>query len=112
MPHDRDLTGLRVKLSDKFCCGVNGIIARPDDADEFQIWCAFCNERSGVLPVEVVEFLRRTVRLFGAPDEIVIPSAIIRDKGLAMNREAIFPSRYFKAADLLEPLSVIVAGVE
>src|SRR5215471_10749300 len=102
-----DITGLPVRLDYKACCSANATIARVEDA--YELCCAECGSRGERLPDRAVDFLRSTVRVFGTPPAPVFLSGAIYRKVTAMNREALFPSRYIKAADLGgKPLAVTI----
>ena len=95
-----DITGLRVQLGTKVCCCANAIIARVENEDAYELRCAECSSRGERLPEAAVDFLRSTVRVFGiSPAPIFLSDAMIR-KANVMNRDELFPSKYFKAADL------------
>jgi len=116
MPHDRDLTGIRVHHDSKLCCLPNAIVARVDDkCSAFELRCAECNSRICSLPKEVVSFLRGIVRVFGTPSaSIYLPRAVIRKRTEMANytREDVSPSRWFKAADVTQPRNLTIKEVE
>jgi hypothetical protein len=64
----------------------------------FEVRCCECNSRKGRLSESVAGFLQDTWRVFGPPRAAI---HLTRDqKGtVIMNREDVFPSRYFKAAN-------------
>ena len=93
-----DLTGIRVTLDAKLCCSCNAIVARDEDG-EHGLCCAECNSRSP-LDHNVVRFLQDTVRVFGTPPTPIFINSAINRKATKVNRNDLFPSKYFKAADL------------
>jgi len=110
-----DITGLPVRLDTKICCCANAIVARVENEDAYELRCAECGSRGERLPERAVGFLRSTVRVFGTPPAPIFLSGAIYRKVTAMNRDELFPSKYFKAADLGgKPLTVTIksAAVE
>jgi len=93
-----DLTGTRITLDAKLCCSCNAIVARDEDG-EYDLCCAECNSR-GPLETEVVRFLQDTVRVFGTPSTPIFINSATNRKVTKVNRNDLFPSKYFKAADL------------
>jgi hypothetical protein len=109
MTESINITGLRVVLDEKDCCGPHAIVARADGAcSGFELLCSKCNSRRGSLSKAAADFLRSTVRLFGTLSEpVYITSAMNGD--VKMKRDDLFPRRYFKAADLNgKPIDVTI----
>jgi hypothetical protein len=96
----RDLAGLRVTLPERACCGVEAIVTLAEGDAAYELRCAICNSRGEPLPPVVVSFLRDTVRVFGTPTAPIFLTRAMYRKGPKMNRNDLFPSKYFKAADL------------
>jgi hypothetical protein len=110
-----DITGLRVTLDTKTCCCANAIVARVENEDAYELRCAECGSRGERLPETAADFLRSTVRVFGTPRAPIFLTGAIYRKVTVMNRDELFPSKYFKAADLGgKPLVVTIksANVE
>jgi hypothetical protein len=111
-----DITGFRVRLDHKACCCANAVVARVEgDAGAYELRCAECGSRGERLPERAVDFLRSTVGVFGTPPSPIFLSGAIYRKVTKMNRDELFPSKFFKAADLGgKPLTVTIkaAAVE
>src|SRR5262249_54432860 len=106
-----DLTGIRVTLDAKLCCSCNAIVARDEDG-EYDLCCAECNSPKPLEP-EVVRFLLDTVRVFGTPTAPVFINGAITRKVTKVNRNDLFPSKYFKAADLGgKPIAVVIQSTK
>ncbi len=75
------------------------------------LWCAGCDRHRGWLPRTIANFLSKTVRLFGVPDELFLirdASPSTRKDREDMNRDQLFPSRFVRHADLLGRTSTVV----
>jgi hypothetical protein len=105
-----DITGTRVVLDKDWCCQPHMIVARRKRGGFER--CE-CNSRKGRLSETVASFLQDMWRTLGPPRA---PIYLTRDRqGTAiMNREDVFPSRYFKAANLPQPrnLTIVAAKME
>jgi hypothetical protein len=96
-----ELVGLRVIVDRRDNCHANVAIVRAGEGGTYSLQCEECNSSRGILPEAAVDFLRSTVRLFGTPSAPIFISSAIAQKGAnKMNRNDLFPSKYFKAADL------------
>ena len=111
-----DLIGLRVLLSRHDHCHANVAIVRAGEGNTYELQCEECNSSRGPLPEAAVDFLRSMVRVFGTLSEpIFITSAMAPGGATKMNRNDLFPSKYFKAADLGgKPITLVIktASVE
>jgi hypothetical protein len=107
-----DITGTRVVLDRGWCCQPHMIVARRKRGG-CELRCSECNSRKGRLSEMVAGFLQETWLAFGPPRA---PIDLTRDQqGITiMNREDVFPSRYFKAANLPQPrnLTIVAAKME
>jgi hypothetical protein len=110
-----DIVGLRVCLdrSDHCCANIAIVYAAEDGGLELR--CEECNSSRGPLPSVATDFLRSTVRVFGTPSAPIFISSAMTQKVIKMNRNDLFPSKYFKAADLNgKPIDLVIksAAVE
>jgi len=105
-----DITGTRVVLNKGWCCQPHMIVARRKRGG-FELRCSECNSRKGRLPETVAGFLQETWLAFGPPRA---PMDLTRDRTgiIIMNREDVFPSRYFKAANLPRPRNVTIVAAK
>jgi hypothetical protein len=104
-----DIVGLRVCLdrSDHCCANVAIVFAGQDGG--YELRCEECNSSRSPLPAMAVDFLRSTVRVFGTPPTPIFISSAITQKATNMNRNDLFPSKYFKAADLNgKPIDLVI----
>jgi hypothetical protein len=86
-----------------------------ESSTAYKLRCRKCHADRGKLPEIAIKLLRDTVRVFGTPPEPVFLPRAIFQKGSAMKRDDLFPSKYFKAADLGgKPITVAIkaAAVE
>jgi hypothetical protein len=72
----------------------------------YMLLCARCGAAHGEPPGTIIKFIEDTVRVFGTPREPVIINRAMKE--LQMNRNQLFPSKYFSAADLPKPLDVVI----
>jgi hypothetical protein len=110
-----EIDGLRVCLDRSDHCCANVAIVRADEAGAHELRCEECNSSRGPLPAMAVDFLRSTVRVFGTPSAPIFISSAITQKATNMNRNDLFPSKYFKASDLNgKPIDLVIksAGLE
>ena len=97
-----DLSQLHVGLADG--CEACGASTAAVDRDE--LVCCGCATNRGKLPAAALQFLRDTIRVFGAVSEPVMITRAM--KGSEMDRNTLFPSKFLKAADLNGRPSVVV----
>jgi hypothetical protein len=95
-----DIDGLRVCVDRPDHCCANVAIVRAGQNGAYGLRCEECNSDRGELPAMAVSFLKDAVRVFGTPSAPLFLSGAITRKATAMNRNDLFPSKYFKAADL------------
>jgi hypothetical protein len=95
-----ELVGLRVQLDRADRCCDNLCIVRAANG-AYELCCAACGSSRGPLHERAAGYLRGVVRIFGTPSSPILINRAVGQKGPAeMKREDLFPSRYFKAADL------------
>ena len=114
------LAGLRVRLERTVdtpcvtCGGTVVVIGEGAGPQAASLRCAGCDRHRGWLPRTIENFLAKTVRLFGVPDEPLLlkDASQCKLKGLDMKRSELFPHRFLRHADLQgRPQTVIIEDV-
>jgi hypothetical protein len=100
-----EIAGLRVCMDRPDHCCANVAIVRAGEAGAYELRCEECNSSRGPLSAMAVSFLQGTVRVFGTPSSPIFLSSAITQKAITMNRNDLFPSKYFKAPTLMANLS-------
>jgi hypothetical protein len=96
-------------ITDHVCDQCGAVAATIEETSHgYTLLCARCGASHGGPSASVIKFLEDTVRVFGTPHEPVIINRAMKD--LQMNRNQLFPSKYFAAADLTKPLNVVIEG--
>jgi hypothetical protein len=97
-----DLSQLNVGLDDNCeVCGTSTVTVVGDE-----LVCRGCATSRGKLSGSTLQFLRDTIRVFGAVSEPVMIIRAMKDS--AMDRNTLFPSKFLKAADLNGRPTVVV----
>ena len=89
-----ELNGLVVGIDLICSCGASVAVVA-----DGRVLCRHCSADRGELAAEAIQFLRDTVRVFGAPGEPVMIFSAIQGK-LQMKRADLFPSKFLRASDL------------